>query len=547
MGDRVKNTTSFNTVKINTVKINTAKFIMALTLCIDPNAAFAVEDCTLARAMNYKLGASYSNIVSQDGIANSLMSDTNARLFRRGNSVPIINELAKEVIIDENTHLMIIKLRKNCGWSDGHIITADQMLRGIQNTYLEGSKSSNIGRQFIHNGPDIINGTKDISELGAFVINEFELGIEMGTSGDLMQQFLMRYNYAPFPTHLSLAAQEKWARGDFDRLSSGPYQAININEEKINMEKNPYFCTDLQPEIEHAIIYRQTDPTSQTGLFFNDTINIAERFDDRSLRSFQSRGKIKSFKIREINNQISVRLLQSEATAQSMPRPIKEAMFLALDRSAFSQLSVLERGIPDRKIGLADPHPKYDVPDNSLFADSYEERTAIARQRMSDAGYSAEHPYELKLLVLNSWDTSQITSGLRSMWAQIYVDLNVSHIDFSQFSWKALEEWPNGYDYLLLSSEAEYSDPIDALSSLVEHGAVKNRDQLRQKISASFKIFDSQRRMNALQTIEKELQQNQTMLTLFATSTPWVIDDGLELKDYFYLTTQNISSKSCPK
>ncbi len=506
----------------------------------------AVEDCTIARTANFTNEPVYQINRAHSGHTFQLKNEVNALIFRRGNSVPVYNELAKNVTYLNNGQTMRVEMRENCGWSDGFIITAEEVVEGIKQTFTQGPESSNVGRAFIKNGKDIIEGNAHINELGVRVIDNFTFEIDITANGQLMEKILTRLNFTPYPLHLSADEQDKWNEGYIQRVSSGPYYASKINDKELVLDKNPYFCEDLLPEIEKVIYYNNGNSVAQTGLFFSKQINIAERFNNRTLKTFEARSELAPFKKRETSSEVVTFLLQS-SHSQLMDEPkLREVIFLATDLEQFSKTLDLDKNFLNQPGALSYPYPEYEVPQDPLFQLDYSERLLKANEIMASFGYNLDNPLKLKIVALNRAGFDQVETSLKSMWSQVGIHAEFEYVALKDFSWKGLEEWPGGYDYFLVGMESDFPDPSDFLSWLNIHSADERKEDLEKRILDTFKIYDNNIRLEKLRELEVEMRESRTALSLYAATTPWIIDETLEFGDYFHLLGMNLKSTTCP-
>ena len=507
---------------------------------------YAVEDCTIARTANFTNAPVFQVNRAHSGHVYQLLQEVNALIFRRGSKVPVINELAKNVTYLNNGQTMRVEIHNNCGWSDGFMITASEVVEGIKQTFTEGPESSNVGRAFIKNGKEIIEGSAGIDQLGVRVISEFIFEIDITANGQLMEKILTRANFSPYPLHLSADEQAKWDEGYIQRVSSGPYYASNIDDTELLLERNPYFCKDLLPEIEKVIYYNNDNSVSQTGLFLSEQINIAERFNNRTLKAFEARSDGTPFKKRETSSEIVTFLLQS-SQGQLMDEPkLREVIFLATDLNQFSKTLDLDKNFLTQQGALSYPYPRYDAPQDTLFQTDYSERLFQASRIMATFGYNAQNPLKLKIVALNRAGFDQVEKALISMWSQIGIHAEFEYVAPKDFSWKGLEEWPGGYDYFLVGMESDFPDPSDFLSWLNIHSADTRKEDLEKRILATFQIYDNNLRLEKLRELEMEMRESRTALSLFAATTPWIIDPALEFGDYFHLIGMNLKSETCP-
>ena len=507
---------------------------------------YAAQDCTVARTAHFSTDPIYDVNRSLYNHSYQLALETNAVLFRRGKDQPVYNELVKNVSYVNDSKTMRVELRQNCGWSDGTMITADAVVEGIYKTFSEGPYSSNAGRKFIKNGLEIIGGNTPLEELGVRVIDEHSFEIDILTSGKLMETMLARVNFTPFPIHLSQSEQEKWEEGYLKRLSSGPHYVTSIDENELHLTKNPFFCQDISPEIENLIYYNQGNKASQTGLFLNKKINLAEGLNTKELRILEAGEKVAPFKIRETSGEDITLLLQS-ANGQFMEnRELREAVFLATDLDRFTNILDLDKNFLAQKGAITYPYLGFDLPLDPLFEKTYSERLTQAQEILEKHGFNSENPMTIKIVAVKWPAFGEVEVALRSMWRQIGIETIFEIVDEKDFSWKGLEEWPGGYDYFLVSTRSDYPDPSDLLTWLAIHGADENNIELKDRILESFQMVDNKARLEELKQVELEMRENRAVLSLFASSTQWTLDQSLEIGNYFYLTGINLTSDTCP-
>lgn len=523
------------------------KIISILSILLfSTSPILAVEDCTVARAVNYTNEPIYQVNRAHSGGLIQLLLEISAQIFRRGKDQPVYYELADTVTYINGGATMRVHMRENCGWSDGAPITADEVIEGIIQTYTDDPISSNVGRTYIKNGTEIIAGKLPISELGVRIVDQYTFEIDILANGGLIEKLLSRQNFTPYPLHLSKSEQKIWGEGYLQRVSSGPYYVTSMDDQNITFLKNPHFCKDIQPDIEKLVYFNVEDPDSQIGLFLSKKINLAERFNERALRAFEKREQQQPLKRHAISGEVITFLLQSETGILAENPKLREALFLATDLDRFQQVLDIDENFLSRKGAISYPYPEFDIPVDPLFEIDYPTRLEQAKNIMNSFNYDFENPLDIKIVVLDRPGLHQVKNALQSMWRQINVSAKFEFVDIQDFSWKGLAEWPGGHDYFLVSGESDFPDPADFLGWVNIHTPHPNKEEITRRIKSTFKMVSNNERYDALREIELELRNNRAALSLYASSVPWIIDPSLEFGKYFYSTGINLKSDTCP-
>ncbi|UNH25666.1 peptide ABC transporter substrate-binding protein [Moellerella wisconsensis] len=391
----------------------------------------------------------------------------------------------------EDNREWIFKLRPNARWSNGEPVTANDFVYSWQR--LVDPKNTSPFAWFaalagINHAQQIIDGQKNISELGVEALDDLTLKITLDKPVAYFPE--LTTNFSLFPVHQATVEHygNDWIRvGNI--IGNGAFQLHDrIVNEKIVLIPNPYYWDHKNTQITKVTFVPINHESQATNRYLAGDLDITESFPKQRYHKLMQEIPEQVF----IPNQLGTYYYAfNTQRAPTNDARVRKALSMTIDRQIIAQ-KVLGTGekpawhfTPDVTAGF--------MPQPGLYQRySQQELDQQAQILLASAGYGPHHPLKLTLLYNSSENHQKIAIAVSSMWKK---KLGVQ-VKLVNQEWKTYIDSRNSgnFDVIRASWVGDYNEASTFLSLLTSkhNGNIPqfHHDEYDQLIESASKETD---------------------------------------------------------
>lgn len=504
----------------------TCRRLAAAALCLLPMATSAA---TLNIGVGGELGsfdparingATWENDVLQDVYEGLVTQDA------KGNLIPGV---ASDWQISPDGKTYTFTLKEDARWSDGTQVSADDFIYAWRHLLDPSSASSYAYLLYpIMGARDVNAGKLSLEKLN--VKSEAKgrrLVVTLEEPTPYFLRVLAHCIASPLPKQHIAKNGDQW-KNMGQIITNGPFVPVEwVTQSRIRAIKNPAFHDASQVAFDEVNFYNTENRQSGIMQFRTKALDIVRDVPSERL------GWLKSILPDAVH---TTPMLGSYYYAynQRDGRPtndirVREALSLATLRNTLAN-QVMNSGYQSATslipAGMTDYTPQT-LPSTDAGAKT-EERLTLARQKLKDAGFDAQHPLKLTLRYDSSDDNRKVAVALGAMWQRIGVQTqlvkaepNMHHAAMHQGDFDvARAGWTADYDDALT-----FLEPLTSTSTN-NYGAYNNRhyDELIQK---AIRTLDTHERRQLLESAEHQAMQDYAVMPLLAALSRNLINPAL--------------------
>lgn len=349
-------------------------------------------------------------------VAGNVLRELYEGLLTRDAKAELIPGAAESWTISEDGTVYTFTLRENGRWSDGSPVTAHDFVWSWQRTVDPATLPYFTNLLYaVKNASRIVRGELPPSELGVRALDERTFEVTLEHPDPNLLNFTT--HYATYPVHRPTVE----AHGaDFTRpgvkVGNGPYRLVAaVPQSHMQLARNPYFHDAANVAIEQAFFHVTDDQNQEVKRFRAGELHVTERVPVTQMKfvrdNLADRLRIAPMSVAQF---VSFNLTREPWKSNLN---LRKALYLAIDRDAL--VRVLD-GDQIPAYTLVPPGLEgYTPPDLPYARMTQEERNALARQLLAEAGYGPGG----QRLTLNMLHTSVETNRrvaviIAAMWKQ---------------------------------------------------------------------------------------------------------------------------------
>ncbi|MEI9748051.1 peptide ABC transporter substrate-binding protein [Moellerella wisconsensis] len=414
----------------------------------------------------------------------------------------------------EDNREWIFKLRPNARWSNGEPVTANDFVYSWQR--LVDPKNTSPFAWFaalagINHAQQIIDGQKNISELGVEALDDLTLKITLDKPVAYFPA--LTTNFSLFPVHQATVEHygNDWIRvGNI--IGNGAFQLHDrIVNEKIVLIPNPYYWDHKNTQLTKVTFVPINHESQATNRYLAGDLDITESFPKQRYHKLMQEIPEQVF----IPNQLGTYYYAfNTQRAPTNDARVRKALSMTIDRQIIAQ-KVLGTGekpawhfTPDVTAGF--------TPQPGLYQRySQQELDQQAQILLASAGYGPHHPLKLTLLYNSSENHQKIAIAVSSMWKK---KLGVQ-VKLVNQEWKTYIDSRNSgnFDVIRASWVGDYNEASTFLSLLTSkhNGNIPqfHHDEYDQLIESASKETDPKVRND-------DYNQAETLIAEYAPIAP---------------------------
>jgi oligopeptide transport system substrate-binding protein len=235
--------------------------------------------------------------------------------------------LAEHWTVSDDGLVWTFTLRENLRWSDGMVLTAEDIVWSAQRIVDPTQSFAILGDFFaVQNARAILAGDSPASTLGAIVLDarrvEFRLTTPLGLFPILMREFY------PFPRHVIDRYGIDWVQPE-NIVTSGAYTVTQQTQNGIRLTKNPYYHAAVTVDIDAIQLDAVRDASTRVRLFRADDYDLADAPPTNQIAFLRDR---LGDRFRSFDAPILRYLKLNHARPGLDNEQVREALSLAIDR-----------------------------------------------------------------------------------------------------------------------------------------------------------------------------------------------------------------------
>lgn len=387
-------------------------------------------------------------------------------LLMRSNGA-IIPGLAESWDLSADKMTYRFHLRDGLTWSDGAELTAADVVLGFQRLVDPGltrrPKPTYLLEQVV-NAQAIIAGQMPVTALGITAPDPHTVEIRLTAPSSYFLAALAYPGLTAAPTHLISRHGNDWYL-KFPYVSNGPYVLRETNGETYVMERRPGYWTDATMD---RVIMRFFDtPDEMLRELLSRNLDIA---GELGLKHAQWIDQHRGYSVRDIPLAGTIYGAFNTLLPRFGNPDVRRALSLLVERDLIAGPigHVGARSFSPPQL-LHDPH----LTSRGTGALPRADRLPIARALLRKAGYSAENPLEVTIMLVGKLDFDRICNGLVASWNIPEIRPRIEPIERKAHS-PRMET--NRYEFVIASWFADYPDPMSFLALLRPHGPKNHAD-----------------------------------------------------------------------
>lgn len=435
--------------------------------------------------------------------------------------------VAESLEPDETSTVWTVKLRPGLKWSDGHPLTAEDIIFSYERILTPelGAKYSEM-LYFMKGAEDFNKGvTQDFSEVGIRVVDPLTLEITLRGPTPFFPEILKHYTWYPVPKHMVLKygtiAQRgnAWSKPE-NLVGNGPFRMKSFRRnDHIEVERNPH--------------YWDAENLALNGIRFLPISNIfteARMFRDGQLHVTYTAAPEVVDLMKELNPEalrqepyLGTALYRFNTTREPLSDVrVRRALSKAIDREALCE-NVFRGFTP--AYAMTPPTSDYEPPKGADFD------PVAARLLLTEAGFAEGKGFpRLKLLIASRETAATLATAVQAMWREhLGVEVEIENKEWTAYivAVQNLE-----YDIAAGGWIGDYIDPLTFLEMWTPGNGNNNTgwasEEYADTLQRSFAAKEPEQRIHYLRAAEQILLEDAPIAPLAWWGKNYLIDSSVK-------------------
>ena len=464
------------------------------------SASTLVSAATLHRGIGGEPGTLDPNHVSGNW-ENFVVGDLFMGLVTEDVNGQTIPGMATDWTINDDGTVYTFNLRKEAKWSDGHPVTAEDFVFGLQRILVPKTAAKYAYVLYpILNAEAINKGQEtDLNKLGVKALDDHTVQITLKAHTPYFIDQLTHYTAYPLPKHVVDKHGSSWVKQD-NIVSNGAYQLTEwLPQTHIKAKKNPLFFDAANVAIDNVVYYPTEDRSAALKRFRAGELDLNYEFPIDQFSWLKENLGDET----RVSPQLGTYYYPMNTRNPKLQDVrVRKALNMAINREVITE-KVLKTGeIPAYSFvppGLGN----YQIQELSFKGQPYGKALAEAKQLMEQAGYSKDNPLELQLRYNTHAAHKKVAVAVASMWKKIHVKTELMNSEIA-VHYNELKE--ANFEVARAGWLADYPDAQNFLSLLEptpnNYGGYNNEEynQLMNKASVT---LDAAERAGYMQKAER--------------------------------------------
>jgi oligopeptide transport system substrate-binding protein len=386
----------------------------------------------------------------------------------------IIGGMAETWDISEDGLTYTFHLRPGLKWSDGHELTAGDVVAGFHRLLDPATASQTASLIFmVHGAEAAATGNAPLEDIAIRAIDERTVEFVLDHPSPPFIELIMGGRGTPLPRHAYEELGDTWVRqGSF--VGNGPFMLAEWQpNDYIRVVKNPHFYDAENIELEEIYYYPTEDYNAAIKRYRAGELDLNTQIPTQQMKLLE--------KVAPDDINVSQTLGMTYIWVNHQRAPfddvrVRAAMAMSIDREIIAEKIMRMGEMP--AYSFVPPYvTNYEGPKFDFAEDSLTDRQDRARELLAEAGFGPDNPLEFEYRIRASADGKRHGAAIQNMWKAVgikanvlatdikthYNDLSEHNFGVADAGWSALDD-PEDYLYLCLTSSGQqnsgnYSNP----------------------------------------------------------------------------------------
>lgn len=373
--------------------------------------------------------------IVEDTIGSDFARDLFEGLMNQDENGELVPGVATHFEASEDKLTYTFKLRDNAVWSNGDPVTAHDFVYAWRRAADPATGSPYqwyIELMSLENASEIVAGDMPPDQLGVTAVDDRTLEVRLSAPLPYFPTMTTHATTFPSPQKVIEEHGEEWTRPE-NIVSNGAY----VLEEHLPNERSVRVRNELYWDNENTIIDRVV------ALVINDenvalTRYLAGELDRTEMPAGQFPRMAREYPDEAIsfprlcNYYYTFNLSDSGPEAFKDPK-VRKALALAVDRRIITQ-NVMAGGQPEAYTFTPEAVAGFTPPQVEMATMTQEERDAMAKDLLAEAGYGPGNPLSFDMIYNTSEAHEKVAVALSQMWKQkLGADVELANMEWKVF------------------------------------------------------------------------------------------------------------------
>lgn len=311
-------------------------------------------------------------------------------------------------------------------WSDGHPVTAEDFVYGLQRTLDPKIASIYAYLLYVIKGGQAVNEGKAAAQtLGAVALDDRTVQLTLEHPAPYLPELLKHQSFFPVPRHVVEKYGDGWVQpGRY--VSNGAFRLVSWRlGDRITVEKNPYYWDAKNVCLDRVNYYPTPDVVTAERRVARGELDLNTRFQSNRYERLQK--TMPGVPRTGVSLATAYLSFNTRDVAAFRDIRVRRALSMTVDRD-FITSKLLRAGqlpaysfVPAITAGYVQDGPR------TRWADMpFDQRQAEARRLLAQAGFTAERPLRITITTPNNTDTLLLMEAIQADWRAIGVDVKLA-------------------------------------------------------------------------------------------------------------------------
>lgn len=460
----------------------------------------------------------------------TLINHTFEGLMKLDSENNIVGGQAEKHEVSEDGTVYTFTLREDAKWSDGQPVKASDFVYAWQRLVNpETASDYNYMIDMVLNANEIMEGKKDVSELGIKAIDDKTLEITLKTPTAYFLEICAFPATYPVRADIVDANPDTWSTNPETYIGNGPYVLKEWNHQAnmvYTQNENYYDVENLGPD--KINFQLMEDDNTILSAFKNEEILFGDSLPNDEIAAMTDNGL-------EIKSQLGTYFLCFNVNKEGLDNAkVRQALSLAIDRQYLVDKVAQGGQIPADTFvptGLSDVDNSkefHDVAEAWYSIDDNAANLEKAKELLKEAGYENGQGLPSIELMCNPGHEA-IMEAVQSMWKELGVNVTISSQDWNVF---LVTRKDGDYQVARHGWLGDYNDPISFLDMWVTGGGNNDAqwsnaeyDKLISEIKSS---TNQEERYQKMHEAENILAEEMPVVPLYYYTDLMLVSEKLE-------------------
>lgn len=475
-----------------------------------------------------------NSMLTTDVAAGDILRMTMAGLTRLDENDQPQPDIAESWDVSEDGTTYTFHLRKDAKWTNGEPVTANDFLYAYQLvcTPETGSAYAFIVYQNVKNGQEVYEGTKDMSELGVKVIDDYTLEVQFESPIPYALHLFSFSTYMPVnqKAYESIGA-EAYAKDADTIVTNGAYTMTEwVHDDHLTLTKNEEYWDAQRIGVPTVKFLMMKDTNTRLNAFKAGQVDSID-LSGEQVEQLNNEGV-------ETNSYIDNGnwYLQFNTQVKGLDNAkIRKALGMAIDLNSLCENvrkdgSVPATGLVPTGISGANGTKYADNRGNLMGEYNPDEAKKLFEEGLAEAGMTADE-LDLSLLMDDTTAAQKEAAFYQDQWKQVLgIDVEVTPAPFKS----RLQDMTDGnFDIVFAGWSPDYNDPMTYLDMFTttngnNYGKYSS-EEYDSLVNQAMQEVDVEKRQDMLIQAETLLVQTDVpVYPLYFSVKPYVVSSKVE-------------------